>query len=84
MLIDSEKLYYKVQYKYKAANGQARLIYREMLDDICEENIVDAVSVIRCRDCVFGKGTGAFLYCAKLKETFSGYGYCSFGTPWEE
>ena len=50
-LIDADALYDKVEQKYKVSSGSIHSGYREFLNMICDAPVVDAVEVIRCRDC---------------------------------
>ena len=50
-LIDADALYDKVEQKYKVSSGRMHSGYREFLDMICDAPTVDAVEVVRCKDC---------------------------------
>lgn len=50
-LIDANALYDKVEKKYKVSSGIVHSGYREVLDMICDAHTVDAVEVVRCKDC---------------------------------
>ena len=51
MLIDADKIYYAVERRYIVSCGIEHQCARDFLDLICEAPTVDAVEVVRCRDC---------------------------------
>ncbi len=69
-LIDADELYDKAETRYKNANTPFRQIYREFVDDIANAPTVDAVSVIRCKDCAHYRlyGRFPFMYYACGRE----------------
>lgn len=50
-LIDADELYDKAEEKYKDSSGFYRPIYRGFVDDVANAPTVDAVPVVRCKDC---------------------------------
>lgn len=52
-LIDADALYDKAEERYKGAPTPFRLIYRGFVDDVADAQTVDAISVVRCKDCKY-------------------------------
>ena len=51
LLIDADKIYDAIESRYKVSSGIEHRCERDFLDLICEAPTVDAVEVVRCRDC---------------------------------
>lgn len=50
-LIDADKIYDAVERRYQASSGIEHRCERDLLDLICAADTVDAVEVVRCKDC---------------------------------
>ena len=50
-LIERDALLDKMEGRYKFSSGQAHKAYGIAIDDICDAPAVDAVPVVRCKDC---------------------------------
>lgn len=93
-LIDANALYDKVEQKYKVSSGRMHSGYREFLDMICDAPTVDAVEVVRCKDCRFcrtffpekqiGKEARRVWYCDLYRCNRKADEYCSDGERREE
>ena len=51
-LIDANKIYDAVERRYAVSSGIEHRCERDLLDLICQADTVDAVEVVRCKDCV--------------------------------
>ena len=69
-LIDADELYDKAEARYKNAPTPYRKIYCGFVDDVADAPTVDAVPVIRCKDCVHFRlyGKEPFMYYACDRE----------------
>lgn len=56
--IDGYKLYDQIEARYRQSSGEEHRIERELLDAICDSPTIDAIPVVRCRDCVHYNTTG--------------------------
>ena len=54
-LIEANKIYDAVERRYKVSSGIEHRCERDFLDMICSADTVDAVEVVRCKDCKFYK-----------------------------
>ena len=50
-LIDANAIYDAVERRYKVSSGTEHRCERDLLDLICAADTVDAVEVVRCKDC---------------------------------
>ena len=50
-LIDADKIYDAVERRYQISSGIEHRCERDLLDLICAADTVDAVEVVRCKDC---------------------------------
>ena len=50
-LIDADAIYDKIEQRYRILSGLEHRCERDFLDFICYAPTVDAVEVVRCRDC---------------------------------
>ena len=50
-LIDANKIYDAVERRYQVSSGVEHQCERDLLDLICSAETVDAVEVVRCKDC---------------------------------
>ena len=50
-LIDANKIYDAVERRYQVSSGIEHRCERDLLDLICSADTVDAVEVVRCKDC---------------------------------
>ena len=50
-LIDADKIYDAIERRYQVSSGIEHRCERDFLDLICASDTVDAVEVVRCRDC---------------------------------
>lgn len=69
-LIDANEIFDKVEANYRMSEGVRHECEREFLNLICEQPTVDAVPVVRCKEC---KRWGCPIPI-EMKE--KGYGYC--------
>ena len=85
-LIDANKIYDAVERRYSVSSGIEHRCERDLLDLICQADTVDAVEVVRCKDCIFwGSETG---FCDKHSkydpngldwDIFNDDDFCSLG-----
>ena len=76
-LIDANKIYDAVERRYRVSSGIEHRCERDLLDLICEADIVDAVPVVRCKDCkAYEKDCG---YCEAMGFTCGQDDFCSYG-----
>ena len=52
-LIDADKIYDAIERRYQVSSGIEHRCERDFLDLICASDTVDAVEVVRCRDCTY-------------------------------
>lgn len=52
-LIDADKIYNAVERRYQVSSGIEHRCERDLLDLICAADTVDAVEVVRCKDCKY-------------------------------
>ena len=52
-LIDANPIYDKVEANYRMSEGVQHVCEREFLNLICDAPTVDAVPVVRCKDCLW-------------------------------
>ncbi len=83
-LIDADALYDKAEEKYKNSSGLYRPIYRGFVDDIANAPTVDAVEVVRCKDCSYAMDIGGVCYCTYRNNNTGLMGYCHEGSLTEE
>lgn len=50
-LIDADKIYDAVEMRHQVSSGIEHRCERDLLDLICAADTVDAVEVVRCKDC---------------------------------
>ena len=80
-LADVDTIYDEVEKQYKGSTGIERNCNRNFLDLICDAPTIDAVPVVRCRECKYYKPEEYFspcvlpqgLECAKPDD------FCSYG-----
>ena len=65
-LADVDMIYDEVEKQYKGATGIERNCNRNFLNLICHAPTIDAVPVVRCRECKYHKPID---YCTKHKQT---------------
>lgn len=51
-LIDADRIYDAIERRYQVSGGIEHRCERDLLDLICAADTVDAVEVVRCRDCI--------------------------------
>ncbi|MBR5607737.1 MAG: hypothetical protein IKW44_05045 [Bacteroidaceae bacterium] len=85
-LIDADALFAEIENDYKNANGMRRRGLSEALDSIADATTIDAVPVVRCKDCKYRKLTGAapfMYYCCNNNDGLVGGlrvdDFCSYG-----
>ena len=88
-MIDADALYDKAESAYKNAPWQIRSTCRWFVDSIADAPTVDAVEVVRCKDCKYSTEIGKWgCYCRKddapwFNDTFEVYmnldDFCSYG-----
>lgn len=86
-LIDARELFYKVG-KIKPRNKEHYKSIGEFMHLISNSPTIDAVEVVRCKDCKFGvyeKGRGIYhTRCEILEFLFQDDDYCSYGEKKDE
>ena len=76
-LADVDMIYDEVEKQYKGATGIERNCNRNFLNLICHAPTIDAVPVVRCRECKYHKPID---YCTKHKQTgWFDDNFCSYG-----
>lgn len=75
-LISANWIYDKVENRYRASSGIEHRCERDFLDLICEAPTVDAVPVVRCKNCVSFEETHRTV-CEVTGEVYCG-GYCYY------
>ena len=78
-LIDADALYSETEKKIKA-NNECRMavVDGEFLDLINDADTVDAVEVVRCKDCMFYDSD--ISYCRIMVGKMRDTAFCSYGT----
>lgn len=76
-LADVDTIYDEVEKQYKGSTGIERNCNRNFLNLICHAPTIDAVPVVRCRECRYHKPID---YCTKHKQTgWFDDDFCSYG-----
>lgn len=85
-LIDADKIYKAVERRYQISSGIEHRCERDLLDLICASDTVDAVEVVRCKDCRhWDSETGwcnqnsAFYEHDMDWNMYNDYDFCSYG-----
>lgn len=79
-LIDSNALYNAMERKYQLSRGAKHEMARELLDLLCDAPIVDAVPVVRCKDCKYWITNNYYQSCGLLNIVVNnGDFFCSGG-----
>ena len=55
-LIDADKLLQQIKFDYDLDYGETLIDPRDFADAVCNSPTVDAVPVVRCRDCIHRQG----------------------------
>lgn len=78
-LIERDALYDKMEVRYKFSSGEAHKVYGTVIDDICDAPSIDAVPVVRCKDCrrLYFKDMSA--YCPHKVGACRPDDFCSYG-----
>ena len=84
LLIDANKIYYAVERRYRVSCGIEHRCERDFLDLICEATTVDAVEVVRCKDCFYwGQRFGEDETFCTHRDGLANFAYpddfCSYG-----
>lgn len=79
-LIDADKLLQEIEFEYDLDYGETLINPRDFADAVCDSPTVDAVPVVRCRDCehIYIDGYGD-LICVKSGLYSDENDYCSRG-----
>ena len=81
-LIDADKLLQEIEFEYDLDYGETLIDPRDFADAVCEAPTVDAVPVVRCRECRYYAASGATtsfcIHPGGMKFT-SDSDYCSRG-----
>lgn len=86
-LIDADKLLQQIKVDYNLDYGETLIDPRDFADAVCNAPTVDAVPVIRCRECVY---YGYDVYSEGVCNLSEGLpfpeddSYCSFGLRQKE
>ena len=78
-LADVDMIYDEVEKQYKGATGIERNCNRNFLNLICDAPTIDAVPVVRCRECVYKNTTACPAYDAPFMRTSLRIKFCSEG-----
>lgn len=80
--IDADALYDKAESWYKNSAGNYRLCYRGLVDAIVDAPTVDAVEVVRCKDCKYYEPICAeYGECQGGIEIYNNQGGCGYISP---
>ena len=81
-LIDADKLLQEIEFEYDLDYGETLIDPRDFADAVCDSPTVDAVPVVRCRECRYYAASGATtsfcIHPGGMKFT-SDSDYCSRG-----
>ena len=79
-LIDADKLLQEIEFDYDLDYGETLINPRDFADAVCDSPTVDAVPVVRCRDCeyIYTDAYG-YLICVKSGLSSDENDYCSRG-----
>lgn len=83
-LADVDMIYDEVEKQYKGATGIERNCNRNFLNLICHAPTIDAVPVVRCRECVYKNTTACPAYDAPFMRTSLRIKFCSEGQRRED
>nr|DAY80182.1 MAG TPA: hypothetical protein [Caudoviricetes sp.] len=83
-LADVDMIYDEVEKQYKGATGIERNCNRNFLNLICHAPTIDAVPVVRCRECVYKNTTDCPAYDAPFMRTSLRIKFCSEGQRRED
>lgn len=83
-LADVDTIYDEVEKQYKGSTGIERNCNRNFLNLICDAPTIDAVSVVRCRECVYRNTTACPAYDAPFMRTSLWIKFCSEGQRRED
>lgn len=75
-LIERDALY---DNRYKYSSGQAHKAYGIAIDDVCDAPAVDAVPVVRCKDCRYLYFKDMSAYCPHSVSACRPDNFCSCG-----
>lgn len=79
-LADVDTIYDEVEKQYKGSTGIERNCNRNFLDLICDAPTIDAVPVVRCRECIYATRPGDNLvYCDNFERDMMPDDFCSVG-----
>lgn len=79
-LADVDMIYDEVEKQYKGATGIERNCNRNFLNLICHAPTIDAVPVVRCRECIYATRPGDnIVYCDNFERDMMPDDYCSVG-----
>ena len=83
-LADVDMIYDEVEKQYKGSTGIERNCNRNFLNLICHAPTIDAVPVVRCRECVYKNTTDCPAYDAPFMRTSLRIKFCSEGQRRED
>ncbi|MEQ3171415.1 hypothetical protein AAA086_10145 [Dysosmobacter welbionis] len=66
-LADVDTIYDEVEKQYKESTGIERNCNRNFLNLICHAPTIDAVPVVRCRECIYYKICDEWEICRKIE-----------------
>lgn len=79
-LIDADKLLQQIKFDYDLDYGETLIDPRDFADAVCDSPTVDAVPVVRCRECKYTYTDGCgYLACVKSGLYPDENDYCSRG-----
>ena len=78
-LADVGTIYDEVEKQYKGSTGIERNCNRNFLNLICHAPTIDAVPVVRCRECMYKNTTACPAYDAPFMRTSLRIKFCSEG-----
>ena len=80
-LIDANKLLQEIEFDYDLDYGETLIDPRDFADAVCDSPTVDAVPVVRCKECKHMRRDNVGVFC-KVWNGYNGFGedgFCSYG-----
>lgn len=84
-LADVGTIYDEVEKQYKGSTGIERNCNRNFLNLICHAPTIDAVPVVRCRECIYATRPGDnIVHCDNFERDMMPDDFCSVGERKED
>ena len=84
-LADVDTIYDEVEKQYKGSTGIERNCNRNFLNLICDAPTIDAVPVVRCRECIYATRPGDnIVHCDNFERDMMPDDFCSVGERKED